>query len=170
MIYISSLVYLISSSMLQYVHHLQRKYSLGSFNLLGHTAPAQAASLLVLGPFVDFWLTNKRVDTFNYTSIVTVSDAYSGSVLLISSQNCFMRNLYISVQLLFFSGISLLISSLFMRNPSISVQLEEEKPLTWSRNTCLSISLIVQNHIYSRLEWYQRNFQDKIPCPCVQSK
>uniref|UniRef100_A0A0D9ZVS1 Sugar phosphate transporter domain-containing protein n=1 Tax=Oryza glumipatula TaxID=40148 RepID=A0A0D9ZVS1_9ORYZ len=54
-----------------YVHHLQRKYSLGSFNLLGHTAPAQAASLLVLGPFVDFWLTNKRVDTFNYTAIVT---------------------------------------------------------------------------------------------------
>nr|ACN28164.1 unknown [Zea mays] len=54
-----------------YVHHLQWKYSLGSFNLLGHTAPAQAASLLVLGPFVDFWLTNKRVDAFNYTSIVT---------------------------------------------------------------------------------------------------
>lgn len=54
-----------------YVHHLQWKYSLGSFNLLGHTAPAQAASLLVLGPFVDFWLTNKRVDTFNYTPIVT---------------------------------------------------------------------------------------------------
>jgi hypothetical protein len=60
------------SLMLQYVHHLQRKYSLGSFNLLGHTAPGQAASLLILGPFVDFWLTNKRVDTFNYTPIVTV--------------------------------------------------------------------------------------------------
>ncbi|KAI9098491.1 hypothetical protein K1719_025116 [Acacia pycnantha] len=29
-----------------YVHYLQRKYSLSSFNLLGHTAPAQAASLL----------------------------------------------------------------------------------------------------------------------------
>jgi hypothetical protein len=66
---------------LQYVHHLQRKYSLGSFNLLGHTAPGQAASLLVLGPFVDFWLTNKRVDTFNYTSIVTVCDGYSESDL-----------------------------------------------------------------------------------------
>lgn len=103
MIYILSLMYLISSSMLQYVHHLQRKYSLGSFNLLGHTAPAQAASLLVLGPFVDFWLTNKRVDTFNYTSIVTVSDAYSGSVLLISSQNCFMRKpIYFSTATLFF--------------------------------------------------------------------
>lgn len=49
-----------------YVHFLQRKYSLGSFNLLGHTAPVQAASLLILGPFVDFWLTNKRVDAFDY--------------------------------------------------------------------------------------------------------
>lgn len=54
-----------------YVHFLQRKYSLGSFNLLGHTAPAQAASLLVLGPFLDFWLTNKRVDAFDY-SVVAV--------------------------------------------------------------------------------------------------
>nr|CAD1817338.1 unnamed protein product [Ananas comosus var. bracteatus] len=50
-----------------YVHFLQRKYSLTSFNLLSHTAPGQAASLLLVGPFVDFWLTNKRVDAFNYT-------------------------------------------------------------------------------------------------------
>ena len=60
---------------LQYVHHLQRKYSLGSFHLLGHTAPAQAASLLIFGPFVDLWLTDKRVDTFGYTMVVTVRDA-----------------------------------------------------------------------------------------------
>ncbi|XP_008812584.1 UDP-rhamnose/UDP-galactose transporter 6-like [Phoenix dactylifera] len=49
-----------------YVHFLQRKYSLGSFNLLGHTAPAQAASLLILGPFLDYWMTSKRVDKFDY--------------------------------------------------------------------------------------------------------
>ncbi|XP_043722275.1 UDP-rhamnose/UDP-galactose transporter 6-like [Telopea speciosissima] len=55
-----------------YVHFLQRKYSLGSFNLLGHTAPAQAASLLLLGPFLDYWLTNKRVDTYDYNVISTV--------------------------------------------------------------------------------------------------
>lgn len=53
-----------------YVHHLQRKYSLGSFNLLGHTAPVQAASLLILGPFIDYWLTNKRVDAFEYNTTV----------------------------------------------------------------------------------------------------
>ena len=57
----------------QYVHFLQRKYSLGSFNLLGHTAPAQAASLLVLGPFLDYWLTSKRVDAYNYGATSMVS-------------------------------------------------------------------------------------------------
>ncbi|WOL16371.1 UDP-galactose transporter 2-like [Canna indica] len=56
-----------STSLQQYyVHFLQKKYSLGSFNLLGHTAPTQAASLLILGPFMDYWLTNKRVDTYDY--------------------------------------------------------------------------------------------------------
>lgn len=65
----------ISFDVLQYVHYLQRKYSLGSFNLLGHTAPAQAASLLLLGPFVDYWLTNKRVDAYNYGLASVVSFA-----------------------------------------------------------------------------------------------
>ena len=57
----------------QYVHFLQRKYSLSSFNLLGHTAPAQAASLLLLGPFLDYWLTNKRVDRYDYNTASLVS-------------------------------------------------------------------------------------------------
>jgi solute carrier family 35 protein E3 len=59
---------------LQYVHFLQRKYSLNSFNLLGHTAPAQAGSLLVVGPFVDFFLTGKRVDHFSFSSLALVSE------------------------------------------------------------------------------------------------
>ncbi|XP_021733629.1 UDP-rhamnose/UDP-galactose transporter 6-like isoform X2 [Chenopodium quinoa] len=46
----------------------QYKYSLSSFNLLGHTAPAQAGTLLLLGPFLDYWLTDKRIDAFNYTT------------------------------------------------------------------------------------------------------
>ncbi|KAK7279792.1 hypothetical protein RJT34_24850 [Clitoria ternatea] len=58
-----------STSLQQYyVHFLQRKYSLSSFNLLGHTAPAQAASLLLLGPFLDYWLTNNRVDRYAYSA------------------------------------------------------------------------------------------------------
>ncbi|KAL5703603.1 UDP-rhamnose/UDP-galactose transporter 6 [Ranunculus cassubicifolius] len=55
-----------------YVNSLQRKYSLSSFNLLSHTAPSQAASLLLLGPFLDFIMTQKRVDTYDY-NIVSVS-------------------------------------------------------------------------------------------------
>jgi len=57
----------------QYVHYLQRKYSLSSFNLLGHTAPAQAGSLLLVGPFLDYWLTNKRVDQYSYDATSLVS-------------------------------------------------------------------------------------------------
>uniref|UniRef100_A0A5B7BVP0 Putative UDP-galactose transporter 2-like n=1 Tax=Davidia involucrata TaxID=16924 RepID=A0A5B7BVP0_DAVIN len=65
--FIAAFVAVWSTSLQQYyVHFLQRKYSLSSFNLLGHTAPAQAGSLLLLGPFLDYWLTNKRVDAFNY--------------------------------------------------------------------------------------------------------
>jgi hypothetical protein len=61
------------SLLLQYVHYLQRKYSLSSFNLLGHTAPAQAATLLIVGPFLDYWLTDKRVDMYDYNSVSVVS-------------------------------------------------------------------------------------------------
>ncbi|XP_058091057.1 UDP-rhamnose/UDP-galactose transporter 6 [Magnolia sinica] len=65
--FIAAFIAVWSTSLQQYyVHFLQRKYNLGSFNLLGHTAPVQAASLLVLGPFLDLWLTNKRVDQYDY--------------------------------------------------------------------------------------------------------
>ncbi|KAJ7277595.1 hypothetical protein O6H91_12G084500 [Diphasiastrum complanatum] len=49
-----------------YVHYLQKKYSLSSFDLLGHTAPVQAASLIMAGPLVDYWLTGSRVDSYDY--------------------------------------------------------------------------------------------------------
>ncbi|KAL3504536.1 hypothetical protein ACH5RR_034377 [Cinchona calisaya] len=66
--FIAAVIAIWSTSLQQYyVHFLQRKYSLSSFNLLGHTAPVQAASLLLVGPFLDYWLTNKRIDAFNFT-------------------------------------------------------------------------------------------------------
>ncbi|GAB2279311.1 UDP-rhamnose/UDP-galactose transporter 6 [Dionaea muscipula] len=66
--FIAASVAVWSSSLQQYyVHHLQQKYSIGSFNLLGHTAPVQALFLLIVGPFLDCLLTNKRVDAYNYT-------------------------------------------------------------------------------------------------------
>ncbi|XP_057417254.1 UDP-rhamnose/UDP-galactose transporter 6-like [Lotus japonicus] len=65
--FVAAIIAVWSTALQQYyVHFLQRKYSIGSFNLLGHTAPAQAASLLLVGPFLDYWLTNKRVDAYGY--------------------------------------------------------------------------------------------------------
>ncbi|KAJ4822201.1 UDP-rhamnose/UDP-galactose transporter 4 [Turnera subulata] len=66
--FIAAVVAVWSTSLQQYyVHYLQRRYSLGSFNLLGHTAPAQAVSLVLLGPFLDYWLTSQRVDAYPYS-------------------------------------------------------------------------------------------------------
>jgi hypothetical protein len=37
---------------------MQKKHNIGSFELLSKTAPIQAASLVLLGPFVDYGLNN----------------------------------------------------------------------------------------------------------------
>ncbi|XP_051126706.1 UDP-rhamnose/UDP-galactose transporter 4 isoform X2 [Andrographis paniculata] len=66
--FLAAFVAVWSTSLQQYyVHHLQKKHSIGSFDLLGHTAPPQAASLLLVGPFLDYWLTDKRVDYYPFT-------------------------------------------------------------------------------------------------------
>ncbi|KAE8100376.1 hypothetical protein FH972_018283 [Carpinus fangiana] len=73
--FIAAFIAVWSTSLQQYyVHFLQRKYQLSSFNLLGHTAPAQASSLLLVGPFLDYWLTNKRVYSYDYntTSLIFI--------------------------------------------------------------------------------------------------
>ncbi|KAK8552586.1 hypothetical protein V6N13_120974 [Hibiscus sabdariffa] len=68
--FVAAFIAVWSTSLQQYyVHHLQRRYNLSSFNLLGHTAPAQAGTLLLLGPFVDYWLTSKRVDAYSYNLV-----------------------------------------------------------------------------------------------------
>ncbi|KAK8964282.1 UDP-galactose transporter 2 [Platanthera guangdongensis] len=86
-----------------YVHFLQRKYSLGSFNLLGHTAPTQAASLLLLGPFVDYWLTKKRVDAFNYNVVAVFFVVLSCTIAIgtnLSQFICIGRFTAVSFQVL----------------------------------------------------------------------
>ncbi|XP_044475696.1 UDP-rhamnose/UDP-galactose transporter 6-like [Mangifera indica] len=71
--FVAAFIAVWSTSMQQYyVHHLQRKYALSSFNLLGHTAPAQAATLLLIGPFLDYWLIGKRIDTYDYQTASVV--------------------------------------------------------------------------------------------------
>ncbi|CAI8587204.1 unnamed protein product [Vicia faba] len=46
---------------------LQKKYSVGSFELLSKTAPIQALFLLILGPFVDYYLSGKLITNYNMT-------------------------------------------------------------------------------------------------------
>ncbi|KAL8047286.1 hypothetical protein ABFX02_08G230300 [Erythranthe guttata] len=86
-----------------YVHFLQRKHSIGSFNLLGHTAPPQAASLLLVGPFMDYWLTEKRVDAFHYTSTSTMFVVLSCAIAIgtnLSQFICIGRFTAVSFQVL----------------------------------------------------------------------
>ncbi|CAF1927366.1 unnamed protein product [Brassica napus] len=53
---------------------LQKKYSVGSFELLSKTAPIQALSLLTFGPFVDYFLSGRFVSTYkmSYGAILCI--------------------------------------------------------------------------------------------------
>lgn len=47
---------------------LQKKYSIGSFELLSKTAPIQALSLLLLGPFIDYYLSGVFITSYVLSS------------------------------------------------------------------------------------------------------
>jgi uncharacterized membrane protein len=49
----------------QTIGSFQKKYSIGSFELLSKTAPIQAVSLIILGPFADYYLNGQWL--FNYS-------------------------------------------------------------------------------------------------------
>ncbi|KAK8959405.1 UDP-galactose transporter 2 [Platanthera guangdongensis] len=86
-----------------YVHYLQRRYSLGSFNLLGHTAPTQAASLLLLGPFIDYLLTTKWVYSFEYNAMAVSFIGFSSVIAIgtnLSQFICIGRFTAVSFQVL----------------------------------------------------------------------
>ncbi|KAF5794434.1 putative sugar phosphate transporter domain-containing protein [Helianthus annuus] len=55
---------------------LQKKYSIGAFELLSKTAPIQALSLLVLGPFIDYYLSGNLIS--NYMKTIS-----SGAIIFI---------------------------------------------------------------------------------------
>ena len=58
---------------MQSIGSLQKKYSIGSFELLSKTTPIQAGSLLVLGPVVDFYLSGNLIFDYNFGGGVIVS-------------------------------------------------------------------------------------------------
>lgn len=67
--FICACVAVLSTSLQQIsIGSLQKKYSIGSFELLSKTAPIQACSLLVLGPFCDFYLTGNLLLDYKYSS------------------------------------------------------------------------------------------------------
>lgn len=57
---------------LQSIGSLQKKYSIGSFELLSKTAPIQALSLIFFGPFIDYYLNGKSIVKYKFTSGVIV--------------------------------------------------------------------------------------------------
>ncbi|KAL8487053.1 hypothetical protein ACS0TY_023193 [Phlomoides rotata] len=110
-----------------YVHFLQRKYSLSSFNLLGHTAPAQAASLLLLGPIMDYWLTNKRIDAFDFTLPSVVFIVISCTIAVgtnLSQFICIGRFTAVSFQVLghMKTILVLILGFLFFGKEGLSIQ------------------------------------------------
>ena len=57
----------------QFIGSLQKKYSIGSFDLLAQTAPVQAASLIVIGPFADYLIMQENILMYEVTAIGAVS-------------------------------------------------------------------------------------------------
>ena len=61
-------------AMFQYIGSLQKKHNIGSFDLLRQTAPVQAASLIALGPFIDYMLQGRNILLYNATTPAVVSE------------------------------------------------------------------------------------------------
>lgn len=62
-----------NSFLMQSIGSLQKKYNIGSFELLSKTAPIQAVSLLVLGPIIDYYLSANLILDYKFTSGAVVS-------------------------------------------------------------------------------------------------
>ncbi|XP_058226126.1 UDP-rhamnose/UDP-galactose transporter 2 [Rhododendron vialii] len=82
---------------------LQKKYSIGSFELLSKTAPIQALSLLLLGPFIDYYLTGKSIANYKMSSGATIFIILSCSLAVfcnVSQYLCIGRFSAVSFQVL----------------------------------------------------------------------
>lgn len=60
-------------SLSQTIGSFQKKYNIGSFELLSKTAPIQAVSLIILGPFADYYLNGRWLLNYNFSTGATVS-------------------------------------------------------------------------------------------------
>ncbi|KAG9455527.1 hypothetical protein H6P81_000035 [Aristolochia fimbriata] len=82
---------------------LQKKYSIGSFELLSKTAPIQALSLLLVGPFVDYYLNGQFILNYKLSSGAIVFVLLSCSLAVfcnVSQYLCIGRFSAVSFQVL----------------------------------------------------------------------
>lgn len=69
----------------QSIGSLQKKYSIGSFELLSKTAPIQALSLVVTGPFIDYFLNGKLLSDYKLSTGAFVSKFNDSSDIQVCS-------------------------------------------------------------------------------------
>ncbi|KAF9601723.1 hypothetical protein IFM89_022710 [Coptis chinensis] len=82
---------------------LQKKYSIGSFELLSKTAPIQALSLLVFGPFIDYYLNGNFIANYKLTTGATLCILVSCALAVfcnVSQYLCIGRFSAVSFQVL----------------------------------------------------------------------
>ncbi|OIW07946.1 hypothetical protein TanjilG_20047 [Lupinus angustifolius] len=102
--FVCACVAVLSTSLQQIsIGSLQKKYSIGSFELLSKTAPIQAISLLVFGPFADYYLTGKLITNYKLSSGVIFFILLSCSLAVfcnVSQYLCIGRFSAVSFQVL----------------------------------------------------------------------
>lgn len=62
----------ILTSLFQMTNTIQKKHKVSSTQLLYQSCPYQSGTLLISGPFLDWFLTNQNVFAFKYTTQVLV--------------------------------------------------------------------------------------------------
>lgn len=102
--FICACVAVFSTSLQQIsIGSLQKKYSIGSFELLSKTAPIQALSLVLLGPIIDYYLNGKIITKYHFTSGVVFFILLSCSLAVfcnVSQYLCIGRFSAVSFQVL----------------------------------------------------------------------
>ncbi|KAL3639856.1 UDP-rhamnose/UDP-galactose transporter 1 [Castilleja foliolosa] len=102
--FICACVAVFSTSLQQIsIGSLQKKYSVGSFELLSKTAPIQAGSLLLLGPFIDYYLSGNLILDYKFSSGATLYILLSCSLAVfcnVSQYLCIGRFSAVSFQVL----------------------------------------------------------------------
>lgn len=90
---------------MQYIGALQKKHSCSSFELLSKTAPIQAASLVVIGPFVDYILTGENVLKYAYTYGAIVSHCQQANTLRLFCLSAKRMIVFVPVDLVLVSPV-----------------------------------------------------------------